>query len=497
LDAHQCVEKCSKGCLGPHCFCEGYSPDQTSTTLCLPKVLCAEACSAIDTCAGFVVHDSLPQCELLTGACDDSVTEQESYQFFEKLSGTACTHVTDFAEQAGTVVVTERVHVAVDYVFTPGKPGSIEITAAGDANLLNASAGLSADRIMVIDCGGTCGVSSATTSIVEPQTMAAWNAFSPYVLFEEKVHVDRSNPVAGTTIPTFGAESAGQYVLAGDTEGYYVESFNIDVTDETNVAAINGLKRPIKEHSCYTKCSNGCTRGDELCACDGYLHGYDTETSNAICADETLCLYLCDQLGGECASIDMHMTLPRCYLNKMGATQDLREMKPDPSYKVLIKLGDTANLEQSTMYTIPLSGASGASILPVGDTGYSWEKMLRFPLMEFTSGGTFKLCFCDSSMAGVCKSEKDYSVEIGTIHSSGVSCLIAKEELQRVSCIPTHHGQSLRCYQPPMEAPNPQPPPIADMTVLKGLSGAYTPDDAAGLPACPFGKDDSGVCITA
>jgi len=180
----------------------------------------------------------------------------------------------------------------------------------------------------------------------------------------------------------------------------------------------------------------------------------------------------------------------------MGATNDVREMKADASYKVLIKLGSTANLEQNTMYTIPLTGQSGTSILPVNDTGYSWEKMLRFPLMEFTSGGTFKLCFCDSSIS-VCKSEKDYSVEIGTIHSSGVSCLIAKEELQRVSCLSTYHGSSLRCYQPPMEAPNPVPPPIADMTVLSGLSGSYTPDPGAGRPACPFGRDGSGVCITA
>merc|ERR1712216_475085 len=56
------------------------------------------------------------------------------------------------------------------------------------------------------------------------------------------------------------------------------------------------------------------------------------------------------------------------------------------------------------------------------------DKLLRFKGITFASGGTFKLCFCDSSLLGgssACKSEADYSVEVGTIHASGVSCLIA------------------------------------------------------------------------
>jgi hypothetical protein len=329
--------------------------------------------------------------------------------------------------------------------------------------------------------------------------VATWNAFSPFVLFQDLVHVDfPENPDAGTSLPTYGAKPAGQYVLAGATTGMYVKGDNLDVTFNRYFAAIDGELRYLSEHSCYAKCSEGCTRGDELCACDGYMHGFDTESSNAICGDQTLCQHLCDAMEGECSSIDMHLTLPRCYLNVAGATIDAREMSPDTNYKVLIKLKDTVNLEQATSYTIPLDSASGKSILPSNDFGYSWDKMLRFRDITFSSGGTFKLCFCDSSIVGgACKSERDYSVEIGTIHSSGVSCLIAKEELQRVSCIPTHWGQSLRCYQPPMEAPNPMPPPIAELTVLAGMSGPYTPDAEAGLPTCPFGRDATGVCIIA
>jgi hypothetical protein len=496
LEDHVCSTKCSRGCIGPHCFCDGFTPG-TEASLCLPKALCAEACSSQDDCAGFVVHDTLPTCELVSTTCSEG--DEETFQYFKRLSGTACTHIADFTEKAGTVVVTERVHVSVDYVFTPMESGSIEVTAAGDATLLTSALGsLSLDRITVIDCSGTCGVSSPTTSLLEPahaEKISTWNAFSPYIYFEDPVHIDVENPTVMPPLATYPEAPAAQYVVAGLVEGYYVEGSNVDVNDPTALVAIDGDMRPLNEHACYKKCSAGC-EGKYCEGCSGYYHGYDSETSNAICADQTLCQYLCDGLGSKCASIDMHLTLPRCYLNVPGSSQDTRDLTPDPSYKVLLKREDPYNTEKDTSYTVPLDPAPDEkSILAVRDFGYSWEKMLRFKDLKFASGGTFKLCFCDSAIVGrPCKSEKDYSVEIGTIHASGVSCLIAKKELQRVNCLPTKHGSSLRCYQHG-EAPNPTPPTIDDKTVLVGMSGAYAPDAGAGLPDCPFGKKD-GVCLT-
>ena len=46
LEDHVCAAKCGKGCIGPHCFCEGYAGKAGANTLCLPKQLCAEACDA-------------------------------------------------------------------------------------------------------------------------------------------------------------------------------------------------------------------------------------------------------------------------------------------------------------------------------------------------------------------------------------------------------------------------------------------------------------------
>jgi len=87
--------------------------------------------------------------------------------------------------------------------------------------------------------------------------------------------------------------------------------------------------------------------------------------------------------------------------------------------------------------------------------------MLRFKPLQFKSGGTFKLCFCDSSIlrpGSACLTERDYKIEVGTIHASGVSCLIANPQLQRVSCATQFHG-GLRCYRH-MDAPEPDPPVI-------------------------------------
>merc|ERR1719174_1717552 len=51
-----------------------------------------------------------------------------SYLFFEAKDGTACTQVTDFKERAGTVTITSRVLVGVDYVVTPAVEQSLEVT---------------------------------------------------------------------------------------------------------------------------------------------------------------------------------------------------------------------------------------------------------------------------------------------------------------------------------------------------------------------------------
>merc|ERR1719482_843176 len=168
LEEHVCAAKCGPGGIGPHCFCDGYAGEAS--------------------CVGIVVHDDLPQCELLSAACDTGGKVEEEWQYFRKDAGSACTHFQDFDEAAGSLIVTSRVDVAVDYVFTPNIVGSIELTAPEGAGF-TADGLLSRDRITIIDCGGTCGISSPTRSVSEPamaDKIKTWNDFSAESYFLDK-----------------------------------------------------------------------------------------------------------------------------------------------------------------------------------------------------------------------------------------------------------------------------------------------------------------------
>merc|ERR1719197_602117 len=55
---------------------------------------------------------------------------------------------------------------------------------------------LSKDRITIIDCKGTCGVSSPTTALVLPENAASietWNDLYPHSWFSDSPHVDVEN----------------------------------------------------------------------------------------------------------------------------------------------------------------------------------------------------------------------------------------------------------------------------------------------------------------
>jgi hypothetical protein len=476
-EEHQCESKCAKGCTGPFCFCSGYDDTAGDETLCLSPALCREACDASSDCVGINIHDDKPQCVLIprvsecvggavNGTAAEGLDSVEDWQLYVKLQNTACTHLSDFSERAGSLFVTSRVEVSVDYVLEPGKDGSIEVTAPeGFAALtyqhprvgdFTPTSLLSGDRITIIDCKGTCGVSSPTTALVLPEhadKISTWNDLYPYSWFVDAPHVDTENPKENSLDYAY---STGMKMYTTHDNQYCSEG-NIDL--DTAEVPFDGIKRKIKEHQCYTKCSkNAPCEGDD-CFCNGLYSSYDGPESNALCADTQLCQYMCDQLEG-CTSIDMHKDIDRCFLN-MGCDMQ-KGLKSDPNYMLLIK-NKEANDEQAG--TTSATGG-GRRLLPGKEQGFSWDKMLRFKPVEFKSGGTFKLCFCDSTILGpgqVCSTEKDYKIEVGTIHASGVSCLIKNPKLQRVSCEDQFHG-GWRCYEH-MEAPRP-PPPVIGITPL-------------------------------
>jgi len=92
--------------------------------------------------------------------------------------------------------------------------------------------------------------------------------------------------------------------------------------------------------------------------------------------------------------------------------------------------------------------------------GLSCEGILRFRHVHFRSGGTFKACFCDTELliAPTCTSTDDYKIDLGTIHVSGVSCLLTEPKFQRGTCVHQYWG-GLRCHAVAPATPSCAPQP--------------------------------------
>jgi hypothetical protein len=380
------------------------------TALCLPATLCMEACDLLGaSCADVSVHSSLPLC--LIGSPSSMGVHREEWDTLVSRSGTACTHAQDFQTYAGVYTVTYRVDLDVDYVVEPEVETSIEVTSVPGKLM---SGLLSTDRIMVIDNLGACGLSGPAKSVSLPGNFT-WSGFYPRSLFFDGPAEDKMDPNM--------AVSGIQHLDYDVVPASYCAEENLDL--HAYEIPLYGLMKSAATHSCYAKCAAACTEKDPAqCHCGGYFGGYDTATSNAVCGDVHLCEYLCNNIE-ECTSIDMHASLPRCFLNAGCATQKV-----------------------SGEYGIRTKAPKGPGARRTMDLGYSHGQLLRFEPLTFTTGGTFKLCFCDSALLGAsqtCSKPADFSVQVGTIHSSGVSCLLQEPKLQRVDCVSQFHG-GMRCY---------------------------------------------------
>merc|ERR1719272_827299 len=94
----------------------------------------------------------------------------------------------------------------------------------------------------------------------------------------------------------------------------------------------DGSLLPIAKWGCA-----GCTDGSTA-ECQGYLSGFDDATTNALCASEEMCEYICDNVAG-CESFDMHATLERCFLNYAGCDTEAT-LVADDNYVFVAALTD-------------------------------------------------------------------------------------------------------------------------------------------------------------
>ncbi|MAD25369.1 MAG: hypothetical protein CMO44_14475, partial [Verrucomicrobiales bacterium] len=557
--ANVCAIKCSRGCVGPDCLCDGFNLSTApgsvlaalgddAAPLCLDAPGCKAACEAEPDCTGYDFVPAKNLCYLLDEDEDDSYyyyeDEDDSYYYWEscdpaydgdqvhwdKLVGyTSCTDAADFETHLGTVSLTTRVEVGMDWVLTPGETSSIEV--------LGHDLDWKEDRIMVIDYTGICGVSSAPKDDVmltvgfdiggdslrrvpfTEMRAAHWVSHLSATFNDNPAEVF---PGCGQTPPLMYQEGcancAGMAYMP--ERGMCMACFsgvNMRIT-ESMLAFMDGMEwcpeevppvaqptvaytrvadsfcagnnAPTSTHKdqCYSKCiTNGCE--GEGCFCGGVLQGYDDAESDALCLDEDTCLDVCAMME-DCVGIDMHNDLDRCFLNLKASEPtgseescefyvDYGKLTADASYSYMYKQG--RRLESRKLIDHAL-------------------ELLAFEGIQFFSGGQYKACFCDVDTLETgkkyCKEASDYKIEIGTIHVSGVSCLVENKKFQRGECVNQSVG-GLRCYADKapavVEPAGPTLPQAPPTTVVDDVP------DAVASSFCLYGPEeetrDNPLCL--
>jgi hypothetical protein len=301
------------------------------------------------------------------------------------------------------------------------------------------------------------------------------------------------------------------------------DAYTLKIMDDTKCSGMTPpldevpdwpVKKAIASHVCAAKCDVGCT--GPMCFCDG---NDGTASATTLCLPPTLCREACDALGSACLGITVADGKPQCELlapdtvcseaddwqsfQKHAGTacthvEDFKERAGLLTVTRRVQVGVDYVLEPGKELAIEVTAPGDGRDAPMSSSLWRWSDrimiidcegvcgisgpskaatvdtyknppadfdstvdVLHYTGVSFESGGTFKLCFCDSYRwpAGLpCNKIEDFGVEVGTIHSSGVSCLVAQPELQKASCVPhmptwpTGEATGLRCYKD-MDAP--------------------------------------------
>mmetsp|Transcript_18092 Transcript_18092/g.44150 ORF Transcript_18092/g.44150 Transcript_18092/m.44150 type:complete len:978 (+) Transcript_18092:3-2936(+) len=365
--------------------------------------------------------------------------------------------------------------------------------------------GGSNDRIMVVPCGKACGTTGPASGLAEcggrggPRTLTAV-AVGETTTFTSAAHGygvgdtvvlaglvttvramlrSEGHPVVAVTADTFsvGVDSQGATVTLDSATATRLQAASCIVEStwtglmpvtasaaaaSTAATASHYLETPEKycpvnmaassdprltKHQCYSKCvQSNCTRTD--CWCAGVLPAIDNAATNSLCLDQEACAALCRELAS-CTGYDMHMTIPRCFLNT-EACSDPTNLLADSAYAHFHKTIFIPREHPVQNFQYNDYGKAVAV-----DQGFSSTGLLRYAPVQFSSAGKYKLCFCDSDLQGRlvgvpatrCSTPEEFNIEIGKIHVSGVSCLINDMPLlRRGECVSMFHG-GLRCYR--------------------------------------------------
>jgi hypothetical protein len=470
-----CVVKCAPGCVGSTCFCDGLDDADegkfgttTSGPLCLDSAGCRAACDATEGCGGYNMHATLNRCFLDPGNATLASPADPAYESFTYDEAAAdCSAGNNFATEdadspmvtknhLGTVYVTTKADVGASYVVTPGEYSSIEITGS------DFEAG---DRVMVIDCFGTCGVTEASESVFPDVPVTGRMPFAEWAPILPTL--DRPSQTPSMADPgTFSSDPYWTYlepsvpapVSYASTANSYCAG-NLPVVPNTLA----------ESQTCKSKCMDKKCTGPS-CFCDGFVPGFDdVEDTGAMCLDEEQCKWLC-AADENCFAIDMAEGKNRCFLNSYSCALDVQngKVEKDAGYTLLTKTLDNNARRLSQELLKPATVRKLVS-RRAQDAGISYDNKFRYKDIMFANGGEFKLCFCDATLTdGVCDDPSEFTIEVGKVHATGLQCLLSNPKMTKGTCVEQMYG-GLRCYSG--ETP--------DEDVPTALTGVPNPDVGA------------------
>jgi hypothetical protein len=293
------------------------------------------------------------------------------------------------------------------------------------------------------------------------------------------------------------SDSAASFVTTS-----YTPTVDATLTGSTAWPAVTVGARLLADHLCTTKCGSGCLGSD--CHCDGL----DYKTATTYCLDVGSCRAACDLVscaafayrGDACELAASAATTPASgwttYTQYAGAAcrdvDDFTTLVGTATITARAYVGVEYVVTPETNVTIEVTGSgllagddvyAGSCNEPCGfqtaanaitpaqptfrdseDLGNLPMEIKRFPGFSFPAG-CHKLCFCDVTLAqgGACTATSDYSVEVGEIHASGVSCLLEDSRHSRKACVPMADG-GLRCYAELEAATVTEDPPVLTQT---------------------------------
>jgi hypothetical protein len=341
-------------------------------------------------------------CYLLKDTCGQ-LQRAEGVDTYPRSEGEACTDFHDYTNSAADVELSDRVEGDAHYVLSPGPEAKLEVQV---------NRGQKGDRVAIMDGFAACGVSAPSADV-----QAKWLSIEPEGPWDEHVPI----------VPP--PREAVHF--KNDTDNMYCLGNNL-----------RPAEMGLEKHQCYNKCH----LDDSHPGCSGYHSILDSPTSNALCLSEEECRLECTYQP-DCWAIDMHKFVARCFFNNKTCVERSDVSAPDPDYKILVKDptgGDGRRLEH-------------------WHKSWMFKSSLTFGPIPLVAG-TFNVCFCDAERSA-CTSWADFRVRAGTLHVSGVSCLLSVPRLRSAECQPTPQGHGLYCLpsapEPPAERALEQIPTIS------------------------------------